>query len=45
VKHGHYGVGLHRARGIIEAHGGDLTAEHDSAAGALVTTVTLPIFE
>ena len=45
VKHGHYGVGLHRARGIIEAHGGDLTAQHDSAAGALVTTVTLPIFE
>lgn len=45
VKHGHYGVGLHRARGIIEAHGGDLAAQHDAAAGALVTTVTLPIFD
>lgn len=45
VKHGHYGVGLHRARGIIEAHGGELRASHDSAAGALVTTVTLPVFD
>lgn len=45
VKHGHYGVGLHRARAIIQAHGGDLTAEHDAAARALVTTVTLPIFD
>ena len=45
VKHGHYGVGLHRARSIIEAHGGELTASYDSAGGALVTIVTLPIFE
>ena len=45
VKHGHYGIGLHRARSIIEAHGGELSANHDAAAGALVTTVTLPIFD
>ena len=45
VKHGHYGIGLHRARNLIEAHGGELNAIHDSAAGALITTVTLPIFE
>ena len=45
VKHGHYGVGLHRARSIVEAHGGELSATHDSAAGALVTRVTLPIFD
>ena len=45
VKHGHYGVGLHRARGIIEAHGGELRASHDPAAGVLITTVTLPIFD
>jgi K+-sensing histidine kinase KdpD len=45
VKHGHYGIGLHRARSIIEAHGGELHANHDSAAGALVTIVRLPIFE
>ena len=45
VKHGHYGIGLARARSIIEAHGGELSANHDSAAGALVTTVRLPVFE
>ena len=45
VKHGHYGVGLHRARGIIEAHGGELRAAHDPAASALTCTVTLPIFD
>ena len=45
VKHGHYGIGLHRARNIIEAHEGELRAQHDPAAGALVSTVTLPIFD
>ena len=45
VKHGHYGIGLHRARNIIEAHEGELRAQHDAAAGALISTVTLPIFE
>jgi K+-sensing histidine kinase KdpD len=45
VKHGHYGIGLHRARSIIEAHGGELSATHDAAAGALVTTVAVPVFD
>lgn len=45
VKHGHYGIGLHRARSVIEAHGGELNATYDDAGGALVTTVTLPIFD
>lgn len=45
VKHGHYGIGLHRARNIIEAHAGELTAKHDDAARALVTTVSLPLFD
>jgi K+-sensing histidine kinase KdpD len=43
VKHGHYGLGLHRARSIVEAHGGRLAARYDSAGSALATTVSLPI--
>ncbi len=43
VKHAHYSLGLHRARSIIEAHGGTLTARYDSAASDLVTLVALPI--
>ncbi|MBA3882776.1 MAG: HAMP domain-containing histidine kinase [Chthoniobacterales bacterium] len=43
VKHGHYGLGLHRARSIIEAHEGTLTACYESGASALVTRVSLPI--
>ena len=43
VKHGHYGLGLYRARSIIEEHGGTLTALYDSGASALVTLVSLPI--
>ena len=40
---GHYGLGLYRARGIVEAHGGTLEARHDAMTGSLVTSVTLPI--
>ena len=40
---GHYGLGLHRARGIVEAHQGEFGAHFDEAASALVTTVSLPI--
>ncbi|HEX4640061.1 MAG TPA: ATP-binding protein [Chthoniobacterales bacterium] len=40
---GHYGLGLYRTRGIIEAHGGEFTAHHDEKSGSLVTTVTLPL--
>ncbi|MFN2476933.1 MAG: sensor histidine kinase [Chthoniobacterales bacterium] len=43
VKHGHYGLGLARARSIIEAHGGNLTARFEPDASALVTEVSLPM--
>ncbi len=43
VRHGHYGLGLFRARGIFEAHHGTLQAQFDSAASVLVTTVSLPL--
>jgi len=41
--HGHYGLGLRRARAIIEAHGGELRAEYDAKTSALVTTLRLPL--
>ncbi|MDQ3198711.1 MAG: hypothetical protein M3Q46_05920 [Verrucomicrobiota bacterium] len=40
--HGHYGLGLHRARSIFEAHHGDLQAQFDADASRLVTTVSFP---
>ena len=43
VGHGHYGLGLHRARTIIEAHGGRLNVRYDSALSDLLTNVSLPI--
>lgn len=42
VRHGHYALGLHRARGIFEAHHGSLRAEFDRATSVLTTTVVLP---
>src|SRR4051794_16819687 len=39
----HYGLGLNRARIIVEAHGGELRARYDEASKNLVTTITLPI--
>jgi light-regulated signal transduction histidine kinase (bacteriophytochrome) len=39
----HYGLGLNRIRAIIEAHGGELWAQYDQKAAALVSTVTLPV--
>lgn len=38
----HYGLGLNRVRAIVEAHGGELQAEYDPKASALMTTVRLP---
>ena len=38
----HYGLGLNRVRAIIEAHGGELQAQYDPKASALMTTVRLP---
>ena len=43
VKHGHYSLGLHRARSIIEAHRGTLKADYDREASVLVTTIVLPL--
>ena len=39
----HYGLGLNRARAIVEAHGGELSARYDQNLSALVTTLTLPV--
>ena len=39
----HYGLGLNRARAIIEAHGGKLHAQYDPKISALITTLTLPL--
>lgn len=43
VSHGHYGLGLHRVRRILEAHQGELEAKYDRDAASLITTVRLPI--
>jgi K+-sensing histidine kinase KdpD len=42
VSHGHYGLGLRRARSIIAAQGGELTAKFDPASRTLTSTITLP---
>ena len=43
IRHGHYGLGLYRARSIFEKHHGNLRAEFDPSTSFLVTTVTLPL--
>jgi len=43
VNRGHYGLGLNRARAIIEGQGGNLRARYDSKDSALVTTIALPL--
>ena len=43
IGQGHYGLGLHRARSILEAHQGQFEAHHDAAASALITTIRLPL--
>jgi K+-sensing histidine kinase KdpD len=43
VSQGHYGLGLHRTRGVIEAHGGELKARYEQRTSSLVTTVALPV--
>ena len=45
VGRGHYGLGLHRVRAIIEAHQGQLQARYASASSTLCTTVTLPLWK
>jgi len=43
LSQGHYGLGLYRARNIIEAHRGRLDVHHDQPSSSLVTTVRLPV--
>ena len=43
VSPGHYGLGLSRARAIIEAHGGDFHARYEPGESVLVTTIALPL--
>ncbi len=43
VTQGHYGLGLNRVRGIVEAHSGDFRTQYDPASSTLVTTITLPL--
>ena len=43
VSQGHYGLGLHRTRGIVEAHGGELKARYEPDTSFLITTVSLPV--
>lgn len=40
---GHYGLGLHRTRAIIEAHGAEFSARHDPQTSSLVTTLRFPL--
>jgi K+-sensing histidine kinase KdpD len=42
VSQSHYGLGLRRARQIIAAQGGELTAKFDPASRTLTSTITLP---
>jgi signal transduction histidine kinase len=39
----HYGLGLNRARSIVEAHGGELNAQYDPKVSTLITTLRLPV--
>lgn len=43
VGQGHYGLGLYRARTILEAHQGQLEAKYDRSESALITTIRLPL--
>jgi K+-sensing histidine kinase KdpD len=42
VGQGHYGLGLNRVRAILEAHGGEMYAQHDPNVSTLTTTLVLP---
>ena len=43
ITQGHYGLGLNRARGIVESHGGQFAAQYDPTSAILATTIALPI--
>jgi len=42
VGQGHYGLGLNRVRAIVEAHGGEMYAQHNPNVSTLTTTLVLP---
>jgi len=42
MSHGHYSLGLRRARRIIATQGGEMTAKFDPASRTLTSTITLP---
>jgi len=42
ISQGHYGLGLNRVHAIVEAHGGELYAQHNPNVQALTTTLVLP---
>jgi signal transduction histidine kinase len=42
ISQGHYGLGLNRVRAIVQAHGGELYAQHNPNVPALTTTIVLP---
>jgi K+-sensing histidine kinase KdpD len=42
MRHGHYALGLFRARGIFAAHDGTFQASFDPASAALISVVRLP---
>jgi K+-sensing histidine kinase KdpD len=44
VGRGHYGLGLHRVRVILENHQGELQARYVPATSSLHTTIRLPLF-
>lgn len=43
LSQGHYGLGLNRVRGVVEAHGGRFKAEYDPSAHELISTIMLPL--
>jgi K+-sensing histidine kinase KdpD len=45
LSQGHYGLGLNRARAIVEGHGGKLSAHYDSTASVLLSTISLPLLK
>ena len=44
ISQGHYGLGLNRVRAIVEAHGGELYAQHNPEHSTLITRLSLPAF-
>lgn len=43
ISQGHYGLGLNRVRAIVEAHGGELHAQHNPENSTLITRLSLPL--